>query len=400
MAVQATLNSTTLTAFTISDSISSSAPDNSTGNNSGLVTISVVKAQGADLAIHLGGAGAGQTFSPGESLLFTVTASNTGSSVDASGVVATIHLPNDGRLTGINAPCGTVDASGKLLWTIGNLAHGTSKVCTVTATVAASGGAIPVSVDITAAALSNNLSQLTDALVFPVDSTPKQISKTVSGAATTKPSTHVALSRDGTVAVFQSQQGDLVAVNTNTNGQDIYRVGSDGKAVLETLDGAGHQLIGSSSLPKISGDGSVVAFAFAPVAAQQAKDAVLTSMWGGSQGQPKQQMDNGMGGAAPNGSASGGPSVVSVNGTKKLVFCSAASNLVTNDSNGASGRFPGGSIQSQPDHPAGQHGQHRQAIAGRQLRAQPVGGWNQAGVHGFRTESVPLGQSPGRCARI
>ena len=335
-AVQASLNSTTLTGFTINDSITSSAPDNNPGNNSGLVTISVVQgpAQGADLAIHIGGADIGQAFTTGESLLFTVTASNTGSSVDASGVVATLHLPNDGRVSGISASCGTADASGKLVWTIGNLAHGASKACTVTASVAATTGAIPVSANITAAALGADLSQLMDAVVFPVDSSPRQISRTVSGAATTKPSTHVALNRDGTVAVFQSQESDLVTVNVNTSGQDIYRVGADGKPVLETLDANGHQLIGSASLPKISSDGALLAFAFAAGAAKS-KDAVLTSMWGGGQGQPKQQMDNGMGGTAPNGSVSGGPSVASAGGSKKLVFCSSASNLVPNDTNGA-----------------------------------------------------------------
>ena len=163
---------------------------------------------------------------------------------------------------------------------------------------------------------------------------PVVISKTISGAPTTKNSTHTALSANGSSQVFESQETDLVASNSQiANGQDIYRV-VNGVTVLENKNTSGGQLLGTSSLPAISQDGNVVAFLYNTGTSQAAaKDLITGQMWAGSSGQNKHQVDKGMGGAAPNGPASGAPSVSS-NGTKKLVFCSAASNLVNGDSNG------------------------------------------------------------------
>jgi uncharacterized repeat protein (TIGR01451 family) len=339
--VQATLSATTTaTSITANDSVSSAVADGNTSNNSANVTLAVQQqAQAANIAIHLSGVGAAQSFTPGQILNLVVTATDTSSAADASGVVATVHLPNDGSLTGISAPCGTVDASGKLVWSIGSLLRSSSMTCTVRATVATATKPIAISADIDAAALGVNLDQLMDALVVPVHANPKQLSASISGNPTTQNSTHMKLNGDGSVAVFQSQQTDIVGGNVNANGQDIYRVGSNGQATLETVDSSGHQLIGSSSLPAISADGGVVAFAYGTNTAGsntavQAKDVITTSMWGGGSGQPKHQVDTGTGGAAPNGAVSGAPSVSSSNGPKKLVFCSAASNLVAGDGNG------------------------------------------------------------------
>jgi len=162
---------------------------------------------------------------------------------------------------------------------------------------------------------------------------PVVISKTISGAPTTKNSTHTALSANGSSQVFESQETDLVASNSQiANGQDIYRV-VNGVTVLENKSSSG-QLLGTSSLPAISQDGNVVAFLYNTGTSQAtAKDLITGQMYAGNSGQNKHQVDKGMGGAAPNGPASGAPSVSS-NGTKKLVFCSAASNLVNGDSNG------------------------------------------------------------------
>ena len=339
--VQATLSATTTaTSIAANDSVSSAVVDNNSSNNSASVTLAVQQqTQAASIAIHLSGVAAGQSYGPGQILSFLVTATNTSSVIDATSVVATVHVPNDGSLSGFNATCGPVDSSGKLVWSIGTLLRSSSLTCTVNATVAKVSSAIPISADIDAPVLGPDRSQLMDALVAPVHSNPKQISTTITGNPTTKDSTHIKLNGNGSVAVFQSQETDLVGSNANTNGQDIYRVGSDGKAALETLDSTGHQLIGMSSLPAISGDGGIVAFAYSPAAAgqtSQAKDAITvitTNMWGGATGQPKHQVDVGMGGAAPNGVVSGAPSVSSANGAKKLVFCSAASNLVTGDGN-------------------------------------------------------------------
>ena len=335
--VQATLSATsTATSIVANDSVSSAVADGNTSNNSASVTVAVQQqTQAANIAIHLSGVAAAQSFTPGQTLSLIVTATDTSSTTDASGVVATVYLPNDGSLTGYNAPCGTVDASGKLVWSIGTLLHNSSMTCTVRATVATATKAIPVSAGIDAPVLGTNLDQLMDALVVPVRANPKQLSTSITGNATTRNSTRMKLNGDGSVAVFQSQETDIVAGNnSNANGQDIYRVASDGRITMETLDSAGHQLLGTSSLATVSGDGGIVAFTYSPNAPAQAKDVIASTMWAGASGQPKHQVDMGTGSAAPNGAASGAPSVASANGPKRLVFCSAASNLVAGDGNG------------------------------------------------------------------
>lgn len=336
--VQATVNPTSMMSLTSSASISSAVNDVNPGNNSDSVLLSVQQqmSQVANLAVHLSGITAGHTYAPGEALHLTVTASNTTSTVSASGVVATLHVPNSGGdLSNLVATCGTFDAAGNLVWTIGNLVGGSSSICTVTATVSGGPRTIPVSVRIDAPTFGDDLDQLMDSLLVPVNPLPRQISLTTSGAPTTRDSTHTVLSGDGSVAVFQSQDPNLITGNSNANGQDIYRVGSDGKAVLENVDGSGHQLSGTSSLPAVSGDGSVVAFSYTSSKSLHGKAAVTGQMWGGPAGQPKHQLDMGMGGAAPNGSTSGAPSMATTETSKKLVYCSAASNLVSGDTNAA-----------------------------------------------------------------
>ena len=334
--VQATVNPTTATSLTSTATISSAVSDPAPANNSDSVTISVQQmSQVANLAVHLSGITPGHTYAPGEALHLTATALNTTPAADASGVMVTLHVPNSGGLSNLVASCGTFDAAGNLTWNIGTLIGGSSMTCSVSATVAGGARTIPVSVRIDAATVGDDLSQLMDSLLVPVNPLPRQISLTTSGAPTTGDSMHVVLSGDGSVALFQSQEPHLVASNANSGGQDIYRIGSDGKAMLETMDSSGHQLIGTSSLPAISGDGAIVAFSFSSAKALHGKAAVTGQMWGGPAGQPKHQIDTGMGGAAPNGATSGAPSVASSGTSKKLVFCSAASNLVGGDGNGA-----------------------------------------------------------------
>ena len=159
-------------------------------------------------------------------------------------------------------------------------------------------------------------------------------SKTTNNAPTDEDSTHLALSGDGSIKVFQSRETDLVVGNVNTAGQDIYSAGPDGQPALENVDSSGHQLIGTASLPAVSSDGNIVAFLFTPAAAaKNAKEAITGQMYAGARGQPKHQVDMGMGSVPPNGSSSGAPSLSSANGTNQLVFCSSASNLVPSDGN-------------------------------------------------------------------
>jgi hypothetical protein len=170
--------------------------------------------------------------------------------------------------------------------------------------------------------------QLSSALNVPA------IVFTPPASGTTKDSTHAALSQDGSVEVFQSQQTDLTSNNANAGGQDIYSVaGGSQVPVLESVDGSGHKLIGTTSLPAISSDGKVVAFVFTHSAATTAKDTITSNIWAGPRGQPKHQVDMGMGSVPPNGSANSGPSLSSAGATNQLVFCSYASNLVPSDGN-------------------------------------------------------------------
>ena len=159
--------------------------------------------------------------------------------------------------------------------------------------------------------------------------------ESTNGAPTTKDSTQIVLSHDGKLKVFQSQQTDLTSDKANTGGQDIYSVSANGAPVLESVDAAGHKLIGATSAPAISPDGKVVAFLYAPGAgAALTADTSTLQLYAGAQGAPKHRVDNGSGGAAPNAPVSSAPSVASANGTYQIAFCSAASNIVAGDSNG------------------------------------------------------------------
>jgi Leucine-rich repeat (LRR) protein/Tol biopolymer transport system component len=160
--------------------------------------------------------------------------------------------------------------------------------------------------------------------------------ESTNGAPTSKDSTQIVLSRDGKIKVFQSLQTDLTSNVANAGGQDIYSVSADGSPVLESLDSSGNKLIGMASLPAISPDGKVIAFLFAPAGAKNQKDLATGQMFAGAQGQAKHQVDLGMGATAANGAANGSPSLaISGDGSTLLAFCSAASNLVAGDGNGA-----------------------------------------------------------------
>jgi Leucine-rich repeat (LRR) protein len=159
-------------------------------------------------------------------------------------------------------------------------------------------------------------------------------SKTANNAPTAKDSTHIALSGDGSIKVFQSQETDLVAGNVNPTGQDIYTIGPTGMPVLEDIDESGHQMIGIASLPAISSDGNVVAFLFAPLGSSfNAQTTGMGQIYAGQQGGPKHRVDTGTSSVPPDLNAVGGPSLSSVNGTNQIVFCSASSTLVSGDTN-------------------------------------------------------------------
>jgi len=160
-------------------------------------------------------------------------------------------------------------------------------------------------------------------------------SKNSNDTPTAKDSTHIALSGDGSIKVFQSQETTLVAGNENTTGQDIYSIGPNGMPVLEDVDEFGHQLIGTASLPAISADGKVVAFLFTPAASFSASVDASGWMYAGLQGAPKHRVDAPASTPPPDLSSSGAPSLAAVNGGYRLAFCSSSPTLVGGDSNQA-----------------------------------------------------------------
>lgn len=161
-------------------------------------------------------------------------------------------------------------------------------------------------------------------------------SESTNGAPTSKDSTQIVLSYDGSVKVFQSQQTDLTSNKANAGGQDIYSVKANGAPVLESIDANGNKLLGITSAPAVSQDGKIVAFLYSQATPAATPTTVGTSwqLYAGAQGAPKHRVDAGTGGAVPNGPIVGAPSLSSAGGMNHIVFCSAASNLVNGDVNG------------------------------------------------------------------
>src|SRR5206468_4373829 len=126
-----------------------------------------------------------------------------------------------------------------LTWNIGGVAAGATQSCSISATIAGNSRTIPVSARLDANS-PGSLDKLTAALLVPVNPAPKRISVTTSGAPTTHDSSHVVLTTNGSTALFQSQETQVVANNPNLGGRDIYRIGADGKATLESIDRNGH----------------------------------------------------------------------------------------------------------------------------------------------------------------
>lgn len=315
-------------------SVSFAGIDTNTANDNAVVPITI--GPGVDLAVALTSTAQFQTGAQA-SLLITVT--NAAGAANATGVVVTEYATKD--IFGVAAnTCGAA-TTGTFVWNIGNLAAGQSVSCTLSGSVIAT-SAVTATASVVSQLQDTNLANNADTLVVQAFEPPVTESKTVSGAPTTGNSTHVALSGDSNnlMAVFESTDPNLITNNTNTTGQDIYSVKSSGAPVLETIGAGGQQLAGTSTLPAISDNGQLITFLHnsAPKS-KLGKAAIIGNMWAGTAGQPKHQVDLGMGGAAPNGSASGAPSVSSSNGTNRMVFCSSASNLAAGDVNNANDVF-------------------------------------------------------------
>jgi Domain of unknown function DUF11/WD40-like Beta Propeller Repeat len=312
--------------------------DTNSSNNSASYTFTLKQTISPDVAVGLAVPDSTHQYAPGEAVSITWTVSAS-SAASASAVTAALNYPTT-ALDAVTATCGSA-SQGHVVWNVGNINASQSQRCTLTAKVNSTvASPINISASVTVAGDSNTGNNAA-ALTLPIAQPPKAtISKTASGQSLSKPSTNIVLSGDGTTALFESQQTDLTSRVGNTGGQDIYSVGASGQPVLESVDSQGNKLTGVSGLPALSADGSVVAFLYSSSTTVLAKTQFQGQMLASSgNGQPTHPVAMGMNGVPPNGSASGAPSVSSTNGSKKLVFCSLASNLVASDTNNANDVF-------------------------------------------------------------
>jgi hypothetical protein len=331
--VQATANTS---ANSIAETllISFAGADSNHGNDMTTIPFTIAAAT-ADVSVTLSASDPFQTGAAGSITLTVANAASASSS--ATGIV--VHEYTSGTLFTAAASTCNVPADA-FTWSIGSLAAGQSMSCTITGTVVAT-SSVNVTATVKPQSTDPNQANNTATRTLAVLARAVQESHTVSGAPTTGNSTHVALSGDSTqfAAVFESQDQNLISGNTNAGGQDVYRVTRGAAPVLENIDASGRQLPGTASLPAISDDAAIVAFTYSPVTAASAKAAIISNIFAGAAGAPKHQVDVGMGGAPPNGTASGAPSVSVAGSVAKLVFCSKASNLIIGDGNNANDIF-------------------------------------------------------------
>ena len=334
-------SSTTSQPVSVIATIFSDLPDPNLVNNSSGVAIVVTPAVQADLAVSLTANGAQQTYAINNPVSLNLSVSLLSTGTSPTGVVATFELPAPGLLNNLKATCGAIGATATTFaWNVANLVKGQPQSCTITGNIASVATPIAISAGVSGAqtdpTLGNNMASIVLQTYAPPDA--------LIDVPTTKNSTDAVLSANGKAAVFESRQTDLVGNNTNPNGQDIFRV-ANGQIVRENVDATGKQLVGTSSLPAFSANGQAIVFQYAasaPAASTQSAHEPSAAgdqvgiMMGGPPGQPKHQLDGGVGGAAPNGT-SGGASV-SADG-HKAVFCSSASNLVAGDTNNAQDVF-------------------------------------------------------------
>ncbi len=107
-----------------------SVPDDGAGDDRATATVGVLS--GADLSVTVTPSSAAPNF--GSNVTFTIVVTNGGPDA-ATGVVVTNVLPTGLAFQSFEAPAGTSFVSATGVWTVGNLASGTSQTLTVTARV-------------------------------------------------------------------------------------------------------------------------------------------------------------------------------------------------------------------------------------------------------------------------
>jgi len=341
--LQILANTSTSQPVSLTAAIFSDISDPVPFNNSAGASLTILAVAQADLAVALTANGTQQTYAANAPVALTLSVSLL-STATPTGVVASFDLPTAGLLNNLKASCASIGATATTFtWNVSNLVKGTPQACTITGNVASADGPIAISASVSGAQTDPTLSNNTANLVLQTYTPPDALIET----PTTQNSTKTALSADGQAAVFQSRETGLAGNNANLKGQDIFRIAKGQAPVRENLDAAGKQLVGTSSLPAFSAKGNAVVFQYStslPSASTQSAHApeaagdLLGMMGGGPSGQPKHQLDMGIGGASPSPNGTSGGASVSGDG-HSAVFCSSASNLVAGDTNNAQDIF-------------------------------------------------------------
>ncbi|MGA9421074.1 MAG: hypothetical protein WBW61_01860 [Rhodanobacteraceae bacterium] len=270
----------------------------------------------------------------GDTVNYTLGITN-GSDSALGGLTVTASVPS--QLSIGSVQCDASVANGTLTWPIGGLGTGTSASCTFTARlldiVAGCQRNCQLTVNVTAQYDGGDTSTVAAiGTLIP----PQPESTTVSGAPTTEPSSQPGLSADGSLVIFQSLEKDLAsAPDTNPGGADIYlHDRRSGQTRLLSRDASGARLSGNLHDAQISLNGEAAVFVRDPAGAAAAKDAGVSSVCYSNPNGLFQFVcpTTGMNGAPMDGESES-PSM-SADGTR-MAFCSAATNLVPDDTNGA-----------------------------------------------------------------
>ncbi|MGA8278188.1 MAG: hypothetical protein WB784_08345, partial [Rhodanobacteraceae bacterium] len=270
----------------------------------------------------------------GDTVNYTLGITN-GSDSALGGLTVTAALPS--QLSIGSVQCDASVANGMLTWAIGGLDAGASASCTFTANLVdiIAGCQINCQLAVHVTAQYDGGQTSTVAAIGTLIP-PQPESTTVSGAPTTEPSEKPGLSGDGSLVIFQSLEKDLAsAPDTNPGGADIYlHDRRNGQTRLLSRDASGARLSGNLHDAQISLNGLGAVFVRDPTGAAAAKDAGMSSVCNSNPDGLFQFTcpTTGMNGAPLDGESES-PSL-SADGTL-MAFCSAATNLVPDDTNGA-----------------------------------------------------------------
>ncbi|MFM2429355.1 MAG: hypothetical protein RLZZ511_568 [Cyanobacteriota bacterium] len=143
------------------------------------------------------------------------------------------------------------------------------------------------------------------------------------------------ISDNGQFAVFTSRASNLVADDTNAQGNDVFRrdLGSGAVTLISRVNGSGAVGNGDSSSAVINGDGSGVAFSSnaSNLVTGDTNNLADVFVWNGSGANPSLRLISRNGSTASNGNSL----VEDISANGLVVFSSTASNLAAADANGA-----------------------------------------------------------------